>query len=205
MTSLTWHVARYQWTRLRRSWLLPAAPVGGLAVGLLTATQTVAVTGAGVLQQAVYFLPLLHLGVMVLAALAIYPEADEDSAELLWSWPVDNVSVVLGKFAGVVPLAGLAALGAFLPPAAIMVRFWWGSGLSLGYLAAELGLLALWLGTGALFAGALGGALGLWARGWRLYALLLVGGLAGGLGPGWSPKGVPRETRRGKVLGGSFA
>ncbi|PZN12446.1 MAG: ABC transporter permease [Bacillota bacterium] len=176
-------VARYQWTRLRRTWLLPVAPVGGLAVGLLTTTQTVAVTGAGVLQQAAYFLSLLHLGVMVLTALAIYPEADEDSTELLWTWPVDNISLILGKFAGVAPLAGLAALGAFLLPAVLMVRFWWGSGLSLGYLAAELGLLALWLGTGALFAAAMGGALGLWARGWRLYVPLFVVWLAGTIGP----------------------
>ena len=176
-------VARYAWTRVRRTWWLPAAVAGGLATGLLTATQTVAVTGMGVLQQAAQFLPLLQLGIMVLAALAIDPERDEDSAAVLWSWPVENAALVLGKFAALAPLAGLAALGAALPPAVLMAGRWAGTGLSPGYLLAEWGLLLLWLGTGAAWAAAVGGALGLWMRGLRLFAALLATWMAGLLGP----------------------
>lgn len=175
--------ARYTWTRVRRSWWLPAAATGGLATGLVTVTQTVAETGAGVLQQAAQFLAFLQVGVMVLAGLAADPERDEDSAAVLWSWPVDKAALVLGKFAGTAPLALLAALGAVVPPAVRMAILARSAGLPWGYVLAEWGLLTLWIVSGALWAGVLGGALGLGLRGLPLFAAILATWLAGLVGP----------------------
>ncbi|HEY8488632.1 MAG TPA: ABC transporter permease [Thermaerobacter sp.] len=175
--------ARFTWIRVRRSWWLPAAVAGGLATGLVTVTQTVAGTGAGVLQQAAQFLSFLQVGVMVLAGLAADPERDEDSAAVLWSWPVDKAALVLGRFVGVAPLALLAALGAAVPPAVRIASLGRAAGLPWGLVLAEWGFLAAWILSGALWAAAIGGALGLWFRGLGLFAAILVAWLAGVLGP----------------------
>lgn len=173
----------FTWTRVRRSWWLPAAAAGGLATGLVTVTQTVAETGAGVLQQAAQFLAFLQVGVMVLAGLAADPERDEDSAAVLWSWPVDKAALVLGRFAGTAPLALLAALAAVLPPAVRIAMLLREAGMGWPHLLAEWGLLAAGIVAGALWAAALGVALGLWLRGLGLFAALLATWLAGVLGP----------------------
>ncbi|ADU50635.1 hypothetical protein Tmar_0514 [Thermaerobacter marianensis DSM 12885] len=174
--------ARYTWTRVRRTWWLPAAVAGGLATGLLTVTQTVAETGVGVLQQAAQFLSFLQAGVMVLAGLAADPERDEDSAAVFWSWPADTAALVLGKLVGAAPLALLAALGAAVPPAVLMASLGRGAGLPWSSVLAEWGLLLAWLVPGALWAAAVGGALGLWLRGLPLFAAILAVWLAGVLG-----------------------
>lgn len=175
-------VARYQWMRVRRWWILPVSIMVSVAVGLIPLFLSDNVTGMDVIEKERQFLPFIMLAVMVSCALAINREADEGSDDMLWALPADNVSLILGKFIGIMPMAALAFLGFWTAAGAGIALRWAGSGLSVWYLLGELGLTALWWGAGILSAAVLGGFFGLLLRGFWLYLAIIalwVGAVAG--------------------------
>lgn len=171
---MIWHVARYQWMRVRRWWMLLASIMVSAAVGLIPLFLSDNITGIDIIGEERKFLPFVMLAVMVSSALAISREADEGSADMLWALPVDNASLILGKFIGVIPMAALAFLGFWTAAGTGIALRWMDSGLSLWYLLGELGLTALWWGAGILSAAVLGGFFGLLLRGFWLYLVIIA-------------------------------
>ncbi|MBZ4664843.1 ABC transporter permease [Mahella sp.] len=172
-------IARYQWTRTRRWWPFPAAVIISLAAGLIPfllgdTLISNTMTGMDVIENARNFLPFAMLAVMVASALSINRETDEGSDDLLWVLPVDNTALILGKFLGTLPIAGLAFAAFTIPTGAAVFIEWLGSGLPVWYIASELGIMALWWAAGILSAAVAAGFLGMLFRGLVLYVFILV-------------------------------
>lgn len=171
------HIASYQWLRTRRWWLCPAVIAVCALMGIfsiMSAQSQHAMTGMDFIYESTTFLTVAMFIISAAAALAINREADEDSADILWALPVDNVSMIFGKFLGIMPMVLFAAAAYWLPHAVMITAKWAGSGLSIWYLTGELGFAALLQGAGMISAAAAGGFLGLILRGFWLYGTVIA-------------------------------
>jgi ABC-type transport system involved in multi-copper enzyme maturation permease subunit len=134
-------------------------------------------TGMDFIYESSTFLTVAMFIISAATALAINREADEDSADILWALPIDNASMIFGKFLGLMPMVLFAAAAYWLPHAVMITAKWTGSGLSIWYLAGELGFAALMQGAGMISA-ALIASIAVWsvqlAAGQRLKAFYLI-------------------------------
>jgi|GEM_PF-1249558 len=171
------HIVSYQWLRTRRWWLCPVVIAVCALMGIfsiMSAQSQQAMTGMDFIYESSTFLTVAMFIISAAAALAINREADEDSADILWALPIDNASMIFGKFLGLMPMVLFAAAAYWLPHAVMITANWAGSGLSIWYLAGELGFAALMQGAGMISAAAAGGFLGLILRGFWLYGAVIA-------------------------------